>query len=161
VGWTLQAEIDLLCEFWSRLANGKPAYRFPFNGFNAKSVYAKLVHMELLLDDPRLFRMPCSTPEHQQSIIISDCRLLANSEGKVTLGKGMEGAEGVMWERGNDVASTPAPSSPEKQSPPTRQQCLAILHKYAGTERTQELMNVLRNVHLASKVQSKMGQMNE
>ena len=166
VGWTQQAEIDLLCEFWSRLANGKPAYRFPFNGFNARAVNDKLVHMELLLDDPRLFRMPCSTPEHQQSIIISDCRLLANSEGKVTLGKGMEGAEGVMWERGNgalqqcpndpmpqcpnsaiaavhvqsrphtcpwptpvlsltrsaDVASTPAPSSPEKQSPPTRQQ---------------------------------------
>ena len=101
VGWTQQAEIDLLCEFWSRLANGSPSYRFPFNGFNAKAVYAKLVHMEELLDDPRLFRMPCSTPEHQQSIIISDCRLLANSEGKVTLGKGMEGAEGVMWERGN------------------------------------------------------------
>ena len=92
MGWTQQAEIDLLCEFWSRLANGNPSYRFPFNGFDAKAVYAKLVHMELLLNDRRLFRMPCFSPEHQQSIIISDCRLLANSEGKVTLGKGMEGA---------------------------------------------------------------------
>ena len=86
----------MLCEFWSRLANGDSSYRFPFNGFNAKAVYAKLKAMEILLDDPKLFLMPCSTPEHQQSIIISDCKLLATSEGKVTLGKSTEGAEGVM-----------------------------------------------------------------
>ena len=68
--------------------------RFPFNGFNAKAVYDKLKHMEVLLDDPKLFLMPCSTPEHQHNIIISDCKLLATSEGKVTLGKSTEGAEG-------------------------------------------------------------------
>ena len=66
VGWTQQTEIDLLCEFWSRLANGNPSYRFPFNGFNAKAVYAKLVHMELLLDDPRLAHSlhPLTTSSH-------------------------------------------------------------------------------------------------
>ena len=101
----------MLCEFWSRLANGDPSYRFPFNGFNARTVYDKLKHMEVLLDDPRLFLMPCSTPEHQQSLIISNCKLLATSEGKVTLGKSIEGAEGIMWAQG-DGALQKCPSAP-------------------------------------------------
>ena len=109
VGWTQQAEIDLLCEFWSRLANGNTSYRFPFNGFNAKAVYAKLHHMEELLGDPKLFRMPCCTPEQQHSIIIADCKMLATSEGKVSLGKSAEGAEGVMWAQGDGKLQHNAP----------------------------------------------------
>ena len=101
----------MLCEFWSRLANGNPSCRFPFNGFDAKAVYAKLKHMEVLLNDPKIFRMPCSTPECQQSIIISHCKLLATSEGKVTLGKSTEGAEGIMWAQG-DGALQKCPSAP-------------------------------------------------
>ena len=98
-GWTTKAEISLLCEFWSRLANGEPSYRFDFNGFKAKAVNAKLKHMESVLDDPKLFQMPCATPEKQQGIIISYCKLLADSEGKAKLGKEMEGAEGYMWSK--------------------------------------------------------------
>ena len=44
VGWTQQAEIDLLCEFWSRLANGNPSYRFPFNGFDAMDSHSMGSH---------------------------------------------------------------------------------------------------------------------
>ena len=98
-GWTTKAEISLLCEFWSRLANGEPSYRFDFNGFKAKAVNAKLKHMESVLDDPKLFQMPCATPEKQQDIIISYCKLLADSEGKAKLGKEMEGAKGFMWSK--------------------------------------------------------------
>ena len=98
-GWTTKAEVSLLCEFWSRLANGEPSYRFAFNGFSAKAVYDKLRHMEKVLNDPKLFQMPCATPEKQQDIIISYCKLLADSEGKAKLGKEMEGAEGYMWSK--------------------------------------------------------------
>jgi hypothetical protein len=98
-GWTTKAEVSLLCEFWSRLAKGEPSYRFAFNGFNAKAVYAKLKHMESILNDPKLFQMPCAAPEKQQGIIISYCKLLADSEGKAKLGKDMQGAEGFVWSK--------------------------------------------------------------
>ena len=116
-GWTTKAEVSLLCEFWSRLANGEPSYRFAFNGFSAKAVYDKLRHMEKVLNDPKLFQMPCATPEKQQGIIISYCKLLADSEGKAKLGKEMEGAEGYMWSKEDDVASTPSSTSAEKEPP--------------------------------------------
>ena len=57
-GWTQPAEIDLLCEFWSRLANGNTTCRFPFKSFGPLAVYDKLTHMEKLLNDDKLFRMP-------------------------------------------------------------------------------------------------------
>ena len=61
VGWTQQAEIDLLCEFWSRLANGSPSYRFPFNGFNAKSVYARNIAYKHLAKGVRVTSLPPQT----------------------------------------------------------------------------------------------------
>ena len=102
-GWTTKAEVSLLCEFWSRLAKGEPSYRFAFNGFNKLAVYDKLTHMEKVLNDPKLFQMPCAAPEKQQGIIISYCKLLADSEGKAKLGKEMAGAEGFMWSKEDGV----------------------------------------------------------
>ena len=108
-GWATKAEVSLLCEFWSRLAKGEPSYRFAFNGFNKLAVYDKLTHMEKVLNDPKLFQMPCAAPEKQQGIIISYCKLLADSEGKAKLGKEMAGAEGFMWSK-EDGAMQPFPN---------------------------------------------------
>ena len=52
-GWTHETEIDLLCEFWTRLANGNPTYLFPFKSFRKRAVYDKLIAMEKLLNDDK------------------------------------------------------------------------------------------------------------
>ena len=97
----------MLCEFWTRLANGNTTYRFPFKTFGSKAVDAKLRHMETLLNDDKLFRMPVAAPAHQQSRIISHCKKLANSEGRVELLNKMEGIKGEMWAKGDGTLQLP------------------------------------------------------
>ena len=98
----------MLCEFWSRLANGNTTYNFVFKTFSKRAVYDKLTHMEKLLNDDKLFRMPIASPAHQQNTIIAHCKKLATSEGKVELGNKMQGIKGKMWaQRDGTVAALP------------------------------------------------------
>ena len=97
----------MLCEFWTRLANGNTTYLFPFRSFRKRAVYDKLIAMEKLLNDDKLFRMPVAAPAHQQSRIISHCKKLANSEGRVELLNKMEGIKGEMWAKGDGTLQLP------------------------------------------------------
>lgn len=111
-------ELELLCEYWTRLAENREASSFTFGGFSAETVATKLLQMEHAINDPKVFRLPCNAPMGQRANVLAQCGLLASAEGRRSLAN-VDG-NGELWEhsKGETTPATPETTDDPAVTPP-------------------------------------------
>ena len=92
--WTTALELNLLCQYWARLAR-REKRKFALDGFSEKATRRKLQELKLALK-PEYFELPLHTPYEELPDILAACKSLGTKEGRV---QAANGQFGNIWQQ--------------------------------------------------------------
>ena len=105
--WTTEAERQLLCEYWGRVARKAPR-NFAFEGFSEEQVKEKLRSLRKILPD-ELLNLPQHIPAEELGETLASFKLLARKQGRAKVAR--SDLHGTMW-----AAASPQVLLPDEQA---------------------------------------------